>query len=260
MCMEDMLRKAKSAPQTGRCHIQHPRASPFFQHGCAVQAKEANLKVVLKPLAEDRLWKIVVEPRKGDVRFLSRKIPILGLLNVQVCSPYAIAHRFSEASGRSGVEAAYGAKDGPCKPEALQHPRPCVNWPLIGRFRWAWAMTFERARLGGSGKLHPGLEEGGAFHRLGTRGLCTYALGWMHASGSMRTTSYQTCKGESPAKALTGTLTSSLLELVFQVGAYSWPILINSITRLMLSLSPFALPPRLLHRSDPLALESQSWA
>lgn len=59
-----------------------------------MQAKEANLKLVLKPHAEDRLWKIVVEPRKGDVRFLSRKIPILGLLNVQVGSC---------ASGRSFI-------------------------------------------------------------------------------------------------------------------------------------------------------------
>jgi len=48
------------------------------------QAKDANLKVVLKPDSEEGLWKVILEPRRGDLRFLSRKISVLGLLNIQV--------------------------------------------------------------------------------------------------------------------------------------------------------------------------------
>ncbi|CAI7750717.1 unnamed protein product [Closterium sp. NIES-53] len=54
------------------------------------QVNSANLKLVLKPNITDRKWKVIFEPQRGDIRFLTRKIPIMGLLNLQV----GIGHDF----------------------------------------------------------------------------------------------------------------------------------------------------------------------
>ncbi|KAM1047264.1 hypothetical protein ACFX15_026087 [Malus domestica] len=47
-------------------------------------------KIVLKPLAPERMWKFIYEPIHQDVRVLSKKIPLTGYLNLQV----GIGHNF----------------------------------------------------------------------------------------------------------------------------------------------------------------------
>ncbi|KAK8934607.1 hypothetical protein KSP39_PZI014623 [Platanthera zijinensis] len=47
-------------------------------------------KLVLKPLAQDRRWKFIYEPIHGDIRVLSKKLPIAKYLNLQV----GIGHNF----------------------------------------------------------------------------------------------------------------------------------------------------------------------
>ncbi|KAA8534775.1 hypothetical protein F0562_029783 [Nyssa sinensis] len=51
---------------------------------------EFEAKLVLKPLAHDRIWKFMYEPIHNDVRILSKKIPITKFLNLQV----GIGHSF----------------------------------------------------------------------------------------------------------------------------------------------------------------------
>ncbi|MQL73659.1 hypothetical protein Taro_006008 [Colocasia esculenta] len=48
------------------------------------QGNEFEAKLVLKPMAPDRRWKFVYEPIHGDIRVLSKKIPITKYLNLQV--------------------------------------------------------------------------------------------------------------------------------------------------------------------------------
>eukprot|EP00245_Coleochaete_scutata_P010406 TRINITY_DN3632_c1_g1_i1.p1 TRINITY_DN3632_c1_g1~~TRINITY_DN3632_c1_g1_i1.p1 ORF type:complete len:234 (-),score=26.45 TRINITY_DN3632_c1_g1_i1:126-827(-) len=47
------------------------------------QASGCNVKLVFKPVGEKRRWKLIMEPQKGDLRFLSRKLAVGPLLNVQ---------------------------------------------------------------------------------------------------------------------------------------------------------------------------------
>ncbi|XP_068664154.1 uncharacterized protein [Aristolochia californica] len=47
-------------------------------------------KVILKPSSHDRKWKFMYEPLHGDIRLLSKKIPIANYLNLQV----GIGHNF----------------------------------------------------------------------------------------------------------------------------------------------------------------------
>ncbi|CAI5498883.1 unnamed protein product [Closterium sp. Naga37s-1] len=84
-------------PSTHSCPLPTPaphpplpstpfRSPPAFSQ----QVNSANLKLVLKPNITDRKWKVIFEPQRGDIRFLTRKIPIMGLLNLQV----GIGHDF----------------------------------------------------------------------------------------------------------------------------------------------------------------------
>ncbi|XP_020573616.1 uncharacterized protein LOC110020015 [Phalaenopsis equestris] len=54
------------------------------------EVNEFETKLVLKPLAHDRRWKFIIEPIHGDIRLLSKKIPIAKYLNLQV----GIGHNF----------------------------------------------------------------------------------------------------------------------------------------------------------------------
>ena len=49
-----------------------------------LQSNEYNAKMVVKPLSPDRRWKFIYEPVHGDIRLLSKKIPITKYLNLQV--------------------------------------------------------------------------------------------------------------------------------------------------------------------------------
>ncbi|KAG6542497.1 hypothetical protein Mapa_016187 [Marchantia paleacea] len=49
----------------------------FKVNGC-------NTKIVFKPAKADRKWKFICEPKHGDLRLLTKKIPIGPLLNIQV--------------------------------------------------------------------------------------------------------------------------------------------------------------------------------
>ncbi|KAG6543574.1 hypothetical protein Mapa_015068 [Marchantia paleacea] len=53
----------------------------FKVNGC-------NTKIVFKPAKADRKWKFICEPKHGDLRLLTKKIPIGPLLNIQ-----SIGHR-----------------------------------------------------------------------------------------------------------------------------------------------------------------------
>ncbi|CAL9772410.1 unnamed protein product [Musa acuminata subsp. burmannicoides] len=53
-------------------------------------ANEFHAKLVLKPTAADRRWKFIYEPLHGDIRLLSKKIPLTKYLNLQV----GIGHNF----------------------------------------------------------------------------------------------------------------------------------------------------------------------
>ncbi|KAH7302116.1 hypothetical protein KP509_23G057300 [Ceratopteris richardii] len=47
-------------------------------------------KFVIKPLSEDRKWKVLFEPRQADLRLLTKKIPIGPFLSLQV----GLGHEF----------------------------------------------------------------------------------------------------------------------------------------------------------------------
>ncbi|KAJ4848794.1 hypothetical protein Tsubulata_047279 [Turnera subulata] len=51
---------------------------------------EFQAKLVLKPLAPERMWKFIYEPTHQDVRILSKKIPVTRFLNLQV----GVGHNF----------------------------------------------------------------------------------------------------------------------------------------------------------------------
>lgn len=53
-------------------------------------SNEYQAKLVLKPLAQERMWKFIYEPLHQDVRILSKKIPITKFLNLQV----GVGHSF----------------------------------------------------------------------------------------------------------------------------------------------------------------------
>lgn len=44
-----------------------------------------HAKLVLKPLAFERKWKLIYEPLYQDVQLVSKKIPVTKFLNLQVC-------------------------------------------------------------------------------------------------------------------------------------------------------------------------------
>ncbi|CAM6106617.1 unnamed protein product [Calypogeia fissa] len=48
------------------------------------QATECNPKLVFKPAKVERKWKFIFEPKRGDLRLLTKKIPIGPILNIQV--------------------------------------------------------------------------------------------------------------------------------------------------------------------------------
>ncbi|CAA7400775.1 unnamed protein product [Spirodela intermedia] len=48
------------------------------------EGNDYEAKMVLKPLGPDRRWKFIYEPIRGDLRVLSKKIPITRYLNLQV--------------------------------------------------------------------------------------------------------------------------------------------------------------------------------
>ncbi|ERN11267.1 hypothetical protein AMTRI_Chr04g242870 [Amborella trichopoda] len=54
------------------------------------QFGEYHTKLVLKPLMPERRWKFIYEPEHGDVRLLTKKIPVTRYLNLQV----GIGHSF----------------------------------------------------------------------------------------------------------------------------------------------------------------------
>ncbi|KAJ6824108.1 uncharacterized protein M6B38_129810 [Iris pallida] len=56
-----------------------------------LESNEYHAKMVLKPLGIDRRWKFICEPIHGDVRLLSKKIPITKYINLQV----GIGHNFT---------------------------------------------------------------------------------------------------------------------------------------------------------------------
>ncbi|ONK61170.1 uncharacterized protein A4U43_C08F26950 [Asparagus officinalis] len=55
-----------------------------------LESNEYEAKMVLKPLSPERRWKFIYEPIHGDIRLLSKKIPITKYLNLQV----GIGHSF----------------------------------------------------------------------------------------------------------------------------------------------------------------------
>ena len=55
--------------------------------GCqfdGVQVNGCTTKFVFKPASSDNMWKVVCEPKQGDLRLLTKKIPIGPLLHLQV--------------------------------------------------------------------------------------------------------------------------------------------------------------------------------
>ncbi|XP_006342374.1 uncharacterized protein [Solanum tuberosum] len=59
-------------------------------------SNEYLAKLVLKPLAPERRWKLICEPLRHEVRLLSKKIPVTKFLNLQV----GIGHNFQlQATG-----------------------------------------------------------------------------------------------------------------------------------------------------------------
>jgi hypothetical protein len=49
-----------------------------------VQVNRSNTKIVFKPVSADSKWKIICEPKHGDLRLLTKKIPLGPLLSLQV--------------------------------------------------------------------------------------------------------------------------------------------------------------------------------
>uniref|UniRef100_A0A7N0SY06 DUF7781 domain-containing protein n=1 Tax=Kalanchoe fedtschenkoi TaxID=63787 RepID=A0A7N0SY06_KALFE len=54
------------------------------------EINDFQAKLVLKPLAPERMWKFIYEPIHSDIRILSKKIPVTKFLNLQV----GIGHNF----------------------------------------------------------------------------------------------------------------------------------------------------------------------
>jgi len=57
-----------------------------------LQVNAYNTKLVFKPPELDRKWKLICEPNRGDLRLLTKKIPIGRYLNIQV----GIGHCFHD--------------------------------------------------------------------------------------------------------------------------------------------------------------------
>ncbi|KAK8947538.1 hypothetical protein KSP40_PGU005315 [Platanthera guangdongensis] len=60
----------------------------FFKFRKEIRGFRVGLN--LEPLAQDRRWKFIYEPIHGDIRVLSKKLPIAKYLNLQV----GIGHNF----------------------------------------------------------------------------------------------------------------------------------------------------------------------
>lgn len=61
--------------------------------GCqfdGVQVNGCTTKFVFKPASSDNMWKVVCEPKQGDLRLLTKKIPIGPLLHLQVFVLYNV--------------------------------------------------------------------------------------------------------------------------------------------------------------------------
>ncbi|CAI7769517.1 unnamed protein product [Closterium sp. NIES-53] len=102
------------------------------------QVNSANLKLVLKPNITDRKWKVIFEPQRGDIRFLTRKIPIMGLLNLQVCSAvqggtvrYCMQFGAVRCSDRVEVETHYSPHFIPFLPPHPHSPFPPISTPTF---------------------------------------------------------------------------------------------------------------------------------
>ncbi|XP_057857608.2 uncharacterized protein LOC131066782 isoform X2 [Cryptomeria japonica] len=59
------------------------------QLGLNFEENSYNTKLVFKPLTPERKWKFIYEPKIGDVRLLTNKIPIGKFLNLQVGMGYS---------------------------------------------------------------------------------------------------------------------------------------------------------------------------
>lgn len=57
-----------------------------------LQSNEYKAKLVMKPLSPERRWKFLYEPIHGDIRLLSKKIPITKYLNLQVGIGHSFLH------------------------------------------------------------------------------------------------------------------------------------------------------------------------
>lgn len=57
-----------------------------------LESNEYHAKLVLKPLSPERRWKFMYEPIQGDIRLLSKKIPINKYLNFQVGIGHSFLH------------------------------------------------------------------------------------------------------------------------------------------------------------------------
>ncbi|KAH9291346.1 hypothetical protein KI387_030280, partial [Taxus chinensis] len=54
-----------------------------------LQDNPFNTKMVFKPLVPERKWRFICEPKLGDIRLLTRKIPIGKYLKLQVGMGYS---------------------------------------------------------------------------------------------------------------------------------------------------------------------------
>ncbi|XP_002962345.2 uncharacterized protein LOC9661781 isoform X2 [Selaginella moellendorffii] len=77
------------------------------EHGC-------NTKIVLKPVGNDPKWKLMFEPKQGDIRLITRKIPIGPLLSFQV----GLGHDFR--SRKSGWKWRVTSSLGDCWPAQIK--------------------------------------------------------------------------------------------------------------------------------------------
>ncbi|XP_073066900.1 uncharacterized protein [Primulina eburnea] len=59
---------------------------------CNAPLNDYHAKLVLKPLAPERMWKVILEPLQQDVQLVSKKIPVTKYLNLQVGVGHSFLH------------------------------------------------------------------------------------------------------------------------------------------------------------------------
>jgi len=74
-----------------RQHVEGFQLGVNFEFN-GVQVNQSNTKIVFKPVSADSKWKIICEPKHGDLRLLTKKIPLGPLLSLQV----GIGHDFHQ--------------------------------------------------------------------------------------------------------------------------------------------------------------------